>query len=327
MEKNDLKIVVVGGGTGTYTVLSGLKRFNKNLTAVVTMMDSGGSSGRLRDEFGILPPGDVRQSIVALSADTSVLRKLFNYRFEKGQGLEGHSFGNIFLTALSKVTGGMDKAIQETSKILNIRGRVLPVTTDHAHLVARYEDGNVVEGEGNIDEPKHDGKLKIEEISLEPSPAPYEETLEAIKDSNVIVLGPGDLFTSIIPNLLVPEVAKAICRSGAIKIYIVNLMTKYGQTYGFSAESHVSALEKYLGKGCLNFVFINKTSLPDDILKKYEEEHDFPVEDDLEDRGYKVVRTDLLAEGPIKKAKGDTLKRSLIRHDSKKLAESIMRIV
>ena len=324
--ENKSSIVVIGGGTGTYTVLIGLKKFSANLTAIVTMMDSGGSSGRLRDEFGTLPPGDVRQSLVALSADTSVLRNLFNYRYEKGEGLSGHSFGNLFLTSLAQVMGGMDRAIFETSKILNIKGKVLPVTVDSAHLVAKYENGLEVSGEGNIDEPKHDGKLRIDDIRLEPVANSFQPTLDAIGEADIIVIGPGDLYTSLVPNLLVPKVASAVCKAPAKKVYIVNLMTKYGQTYGFKASDHVKTIDKYLGADCLSYILINNVPLPKEILKKYEEEGDYPVEDDLKDNGYKIVREDFLAKDPIKRSKGDTLKRSLIRHDSVKLAKIIINI-
>ena len=324
--ENKSSIVVIGGGTGTYTVLFGLKKLNKDLTAIVTMMDSGGSSGRLRDEFGVLPPGDIRQSLVALSGDASILRKLFDYRYVKGESLQGHSFGNLFLTALADITGGMDKAIIEASRVLNIKGKVLPVTTDQAHLLAKYENGLEVKGEGNIDEPKHDGKLRIKELILEPKPKAYPQALEAIEKADFIVLGPGDLYTSIIPNLLVPGVAAAICKASAKKVYIVNLMTKYGQTFGFKASDHVGTLEKYLGESCIDYVLINNTLLPEDILKRYKEEYDYPVADDLKDDSYKIIRTDLLAKDPIRKAEGDVLKRSLIRHDSVKLAKIIINI-
>ncbi len=319
------KIVVIGGGTGTYTVLTGLKDSNVELTAVVTMMDSGGSSGRLRDEFGQLPTGDVRQALVALSKDTSTLRALFNYRFDKGEGLEGHSFGNLFLTTLAEISGGMEKALEETSKILNIKGRVLPVTLTNANLVAEYENGLVVKGEGEIDVPKHDGKLRIEKLYLEPEATAYNKTLEAIKEADLIVIGPGDLYTSLIPNLVVPGVADAICNSKAKKVYIVNLMTKFGQTYGFKASDFVSVIQEYLGN-CLDFVLINNTELPKDIIERYIAENDSPVEDDISQVKYNVIRDDFLATESIKKTSGDNLRRSLIRHDSKKLSKTIMEL-
>ncbi len=320
------KIVVIGGGTGTYTVLTGLNGISLDLTAVVTMMDSGGSSGRLRDEFGHLPTGDVRQALVALSRDTSTLRELFNYRFEKGEGLAGHSFGNIFLTTLAEVSGGMEKALEETSKILNIKGKVLPVTLTNANLVAEYEDGSVVKSEDEIDVPKHDGTLRIKNLYLEPKATAYKKTLEAIEQADLIVIGPGDLYTSLVPNLVVPEVREAICNSKAKKVYIVNLMTKYGQTFGFKASDFVGEMQKYLGN-CLDFVLINDTKLPEDIIERYVAEQDSPVEDDLIEKGFKIVRQDFLASDPIEKSTGDKLKRSFIRHDSSKIAKELIRIL
>lgn len=324
---SEKKFVVIGGGTGTYTVLSGLKKISNHITAVVTMMDSGGSSGRLRDEFGQLPTGDVRQALVALSSDSSVMRALFSYRYEKGEGLTGHSFGNLFLTALAEITGGMENALAEASKILSIKGRVLPVTISDAHLVAEYEDGSIVEGEKDIDVPNHDGKLRIKDLRLEPEALPFEKTLEAISEADFIIIGPGDLYTSLIPNLLVPEVSKTICISSAKKIYIVNLMTKYGQTYGFKANDFVDEVEKYLGKDCLDFVLINNQKLPQDIIERYKAEKDAPVEDNLAKKYYQVIRKDLLALDPIEKTPGDLLQRSLIRHDSDKLARAITTLV
>ena len=320
------KIVVIGGGTGTYTVLQGLKKFTPNLVAVVTMMDSGGSSGRLRDEFGTLPPGDVRQALVALSADTSTMRTLFDYRYDKGGGLEGHSFGNLFLTALSETTGSMGKAIAETSRILNIKGKVLPITTTDTTLVAELEDGTLVKGESEIDEPKHDGKLRIKNIRLEPVAVANPEALVEMKNADAIIIGPGDLYTSLIPNLLVEGVASAIRTSKAKKIYIMNLMTKYGQTYGFTAKDFVGEMLKYLGKDCLDYVLINTEPLPTDILKRYEQEQGEPVKDDLEDNNYKVMRADFLASSGVRKQEGDVSRRSLIRHDSAKLAKAILEL-
>lgn len=317
-----LKIVVIGGGTGTYTVLSGLKKYPVDLTAVITMMDSGGSSGRLRDEFGHLPPGDVRQALVALSKDTSTLRALFNYRFSKGKGLEGHNFGNLFLTALAEVSGGMEKALAEASKILNIKGNVLPVTLSKANLVATLEDGTVIKGENEIDVPEHDGKLHIKSLRLEPEVEAFPKTLQAISEADLIILGPGDLYTSLIPNLIVPKVADAICNSKAKKVYIVNLMTKFGQTFGFKASDFVVEMEKYMEQ-CLDFVLINNQELPQNIIQLYEAENDAPVEDDLKDANYKVIRADLLATEPFEKKPGDVLQRSLIRHDSEKISNII----
>lgn len=250
------------------------------------------------------------------------MRELFSYRYSKGEGLEGHSFGNLFLTALAEVSGGMEKALEEASRVLNIKGRVLPVTLSDANLVAEYSDGSVVKGENDIDLPKHDGKLGITKLTLDPQPNAYEQTLQAIAEGDLIVIGPGDLYTSLLPNIIVPKIAEAICSSRAKKIYIVNLMTKYGQTYGFKASDFVNEIQKYLGE-CLDFILINNKELPEEIIKHYAAENDAPVEDDLKDNGYKIIREDFLAQDPIEKTSGDKLKRSLIRHDSEKLARTI----
>ncbi len=320
------KVVVIGGGTGTFAVLSGLKKYPIDVTAIVTMMDSGGSSGRLRDEFGQLPAGDVRQALVALSEDTSVMRQLFNYRYSKGEGLEGHSFGNLFLTALAEVAGGMDKALAETSKVLKIKGRVLPVTLSNGNLVAEYENGLEVIGEGAIDEPKHDSSLRITKLRIEPAVEPYQPTLQAIAAADLIVIGPGDLYTSLIPNLIVPKISEAIKNSKAKKVYVVNLMTKDGQTNDFAAADFVSEIEKYLGK-CLDYVLINDKSLPEDVLEKYIAEKDHPVADNLMESYYKIIRSDFLASDPVERASGDKLKRSLIRHDSEKLTKTLVELL
>lgn len=321
------KVVVIGGGTGIHNLLIGLKKYTPHITAIVSAMDSGGSSGKLRDQFGHLPPGDVRQSLVALSPDQDAfltLRKLFNYRFNKGEGLEGHTFGNLFLTALTEIEGSEEKAIEAAAAILGLLGKVVPVTLDHSHLTAKFEDGSTVTGEHEIDEPKHDGKLKITDFFLTPKAKANPKAVEAIKNADVIVIGPGDLYTSLIANLVVEGISSAIAASKAKKVYIVNLMTKFGQTYSFSAQDHVSEMQKYLGGDILDYVFVNTSLLPEDILKLYEEESDFPVKDDLKENHYQIKRIELLSPLAYQKVEGDSLKRSLIRHDSEKLAAAVM---
>ena len=239
----DKKIVVIGGGTGVFTMLTGLRRYFNNLTAVVTMADDGGSTGILREEFGILPPGDVRRSLVALArTDNEVLAHLFNYRFQEGSGLSGHSFGNLMLTALERITGSFDGAIKEASRILAVQGQVLPVTLKKGNLYAELEDGAIIKGETNIDIPKHDGNLKIKKVWLKPKVSANAEALEAIMKADAVIIGPGDLYTSIVPNLLVDGVVKALNKTKAKKIYFVNLMTKFGETNGFKASDFVKTL-------------------------------------------------------------------------------------
>jgi len=331
--RNVKNIVVIGGGTGTYTVLSGLKKYPPDfldLTAIVTVADSGGSTGRLRDEFGYLTVGDFRQALVALADDSegsAILRNLFLHRFSKGTGLSGHNFGNLFLVAMTDIAGSEEAAIALAAKVLRVRGKVLPVSKEKLTLVARYEDGAVVRGEAHIDEPAegHNGALRIGELSVEPTTA---ETTREVKDTlaqaDCIVVGPGDLYTSTLAALVVPGVREALQASPARIVQIVNLMTKYGQTHGLSARAHVEEVARYIGRSP-DAVLVNKTPLPGDVLSRYEAQQGFPVGDDLDGAqgAYTVMRGDFLAQEEIKKASGDVLKRSLIRHDSDKLAHAI----
>jgi len=332
MIKNTRKIVVIGGGTGTYTVLSGLKKYPPDfldLTAIVTVADSGGSAGRLRDEFGYLPVGDFRQALVALADDSegsAILRDLFLHRFNKGTGLSGHNFGNLFLVALTDIAGSEEDAITLASKVLRVRGRVLPVSKEKLTLVAEYENGVVVRGETHIDEPVegHNGALRINELSVEPTTAEStKEARDALVEADCIIVGPGDLYTSTLAALVVPGVREAILRSRAHVVQIVNLMTKYGQTHGLSARGQVAEIVRYLGRSP-DIVLMNNTALPRDMRARYESQQEFPVVDDLAaGNGYAIVRDDFLAQEEIKKTSGDVLKRSLIRHDSDKLARAI----
>lgn len=312
------KIVVIGGGTGVFTVLTGLKDYPFHLTAIVTTADDGGSSGVLREEFGILPPGDIRRVLVALSSDSPVLANLFNYRFENGAGLKGHSFGNLFLTALERITGDFNQAIKEASKILGIKGKVIPVTLDYTRLFARLENDLLVVGESNIDVPKHDGSLFIEEVFLNPEPKANKEAIKAIKEADIIIAGPGDLYTSIIPNFLVKGIKEAIKKSRAKKVYICNIMTKYGETNKFTAEDFFATLEKYLGKGIIDYFLVNAEKPKKYYLGKYNKEKAESVKYDRKIlsswKKPRVIFTRLLRQGP------------LLRHDPKKLAKVISKL-
>jgi len=325
------KVVVIGGGTGSFVVLKGLKKYPIDLTAVVSMSDSGGSNKRIRDEFGQLPTSDIRSCLVALSdeeGEIGLLRKLFMYRFEKGQGISGMTFGNLFIAALSDILGSQKDAISQTGKILRINGKVIPVTFTNTHLFAKYENGLVANEEHFIDEPKHDGTLKIKKLYLEPEGEANADAVRAISEADYILIGPGDLFTSILPNILVKGIAEAIKNSSAKKIYTMNLMTKYGQTYNFSAQDHVSALEQYLGGSKISHVLINSSPFPAEILKLYEALHEFPVKDDLPGDGdLRVIRHNLISTEKTEKSSSDIVKRSLIRHNPEKLAEQIMKII
>lgn len=322
------KIVVIGGGTGTFVALSGLKKYPVDLTAIITMMDSGGSSGRLRDELGVLPPGDVRKCLVALAKSPKLLRDMFNYRFEEGD-LKGHTFGNIFLSTFAKTTGSMKKAIEEVGKILRIQGRVVPVTYAKSDLCVELEDGRIIEGETHIDEvEKREKRARIKQAFLKPSARANPDAIDAIKNADAVIIGPGDLYTSIIPNILVNGIAAAIKKSKGKKIYVLNLMTKYGQTTHHTAKNHIEDLEKYIGKNVLDFVLVNKKTPKREALAWYEDYEEYPVGDSLGNNNtFKIVRGNLIKDVILEKSGSDSLRRSIIRHDSDKLAKAIIEIL
>ncbi len=324
------KVVVIGGGTGIYPVLQGLKKYHNevDITAVISMADSGGSTGRLRDEFGQLPVGDMRMALTALASEVDdheqLLRELFLHRFDKGEGLSGHNFGNLLMVALTEILGSEAKAVKAASRILRVRGRVLPVTADKVHLVAEYSDGQKVVGEHGIDEPAEDRfEHAIENIYLEPKAVISEEVREAIVEADLVVLGPGDLYTSLLSNCIVGGVGEAICKSKAKFVFAVNLMTKPGQTHGLTALGHSKEVEKYVGK-FPDVLVINTSVVPDDLLERYQENFQFPVVDDCGDAVAKVLRADLLSEDEVVMRSGDVLKRSLVRGDGDKFAAVIL---
>jgi len=323
-------VVCIGGGTGTFVVLKGLKKHPLKLSAIVSMSDSGGSNKRIRDEFGLLPTSDIRQCLVALSDENhgaGLLRKLFMYRFEKGEGISGMTFGNLFMAALTDILGSQQLAFRETGKVLRIHGTVIPVTLTKTNLVATYEDGSISKEEHVIDEPQHDGALKITSLRLEPHAEPNGEAITAIGKADCIILGPGDLFTSVLPNILVDGIKDAITHAHAKIIYVMNLMTKYGQTLTFTANDHLKQLEQYLGP-CITHVLINTTPLPKQALNVYEKTHEYPVKDDLRDSSrYSILRADMASDEIMKKTNSDVLIRSLIRHDSDKIANVIVSII
>lgn len=330
--KQPQKIVVIGGGTGTYTVLSGLKKYPPDvidLTAIVTVADSGGSTGRLRDEFGYLPVGDFRMALVALADDSetsAILRNLFLHRFSKGKGLIGHNFGNLFLVAMTDIAGSEEGAIELVSKVLRVRGKVLPISREKLTLVAKYDSGKIVRGEARIDEPEetHDGRERITTLYVEPDVRIANHAREAIQNADVIILGPGDLYTSTLATLVVPGTKEVVCSSRARIFYVTNLMTKYGQTHNFTTRDHIEEIERYAGKK-IDSIFINNIELPEDILGKYKLQQEFQVFDNLKEKEHcRIIRNDFLASEEVSHTSGDTLKRSLIRHDSIKLAREII---
>lgn len=329
-QKRQKRVVVIGGGTGTFVVLRGLKEYPVNLSAIVTMSDSGGSNRRIRDEFGLLPTSDIRQCLVALSDENGgagLLRKLFMYRFEKGKGIAGMTFGNLFMAALTDIVGNQEEAIRQTGRVLRIKGSVIPVTLTETNLYAQYEDGTTVKEEHLIDEPAHDGKLKIEKAFLHPSATPNPMALDAITKADLVIIGPGDLYTSILPNLLVSGVAEALQKCNGHIVYVLNLMTKFGQTYNFKATDHVRVLEETIGTS-LNYIIVNTQTFPKHALSVYMKYQEIPVLDDLPRNSYFRVITAPLINRPVyKKSSSDSLIRSLIRHNSDRLATALAAII
>ncbi len=305
------KIVALGGGTGLSMLLSGLKEFTSNITAIVTVADDGGSSGRLRQQFDILPPGDIRNCLVALADAPTLMRDLFQFRFDDNSELSGHSFGNLFITVMTQLTGDFEKAIKETSKVLALKGQVIPSTLDNVVLVARYKDGTIVEGENKIPH-KHVG---IENVSLKPAlsqAAP--EALKAIEEAQIIVLGPGSLYTSIIPNLLIKEISEKIVASEAIKVYVCNLMTQPGETESFRASDHIKGLINHSHPRIIDYCILNTAEIPQSILKRYALQNSYRVINDtknIENMGYRVIEDDFVIVDDV------------LRHDSLKLAKII----
>ena len=315
------KVVVIGGGTGNFVVLKGLKKYQLDLTAIVSMADDGGSTGILRDELGVLPPGDVRQCLVALSNSSRLMRSLMNYRFENG-GLGGHSFGNLLLSALEKVTGSFEKAVEEAGKILYIKGKVIPVTTHQVRLKMVLNSRRILESEKEIYLSQEiDQGYKT--IYLEPFPKVNPRVIDEIKNADLIVVGPGGLHTSLIPNLLVEGVCEAISESAAKRVFVVNLMNRKGQTTGYKTSHYLNELVRFIGKDIFDHVLINSQKPPEALIEVYAAEGEL-VENDLDDE--RVISADLLGRVVLEQKK-DLLKRNLIRHDPKKLAQELMKIV
>jgi uncharacterized cofD-like protein len=306
------RVVVIGGGTGLSVLLQGLKAYTANITAVVTVTDTGGSSGRLRDELDVLPPGDIRNCLVALAETEPLIRDLFQYRFEEGEGLKGHSFGNLFITALSMVTGDFEKAIRESSKVLAIRGRVLPSTLDKVTLVGEFTDGSVVEGETHITAVRK----RLSRMSLRPADCrATDEVLEAIENAELIVMGPGSLYTSVLPNLLIKDILHSVLESEAYKIFVMNVMTQPGETEGYTASEHLRTFINHTDPGILDACIINTQPIPEVVLQRYRETNAYPVEIDLSwirDQGYDVIGAEIL--------RLDTQ----VRHDPDRLAKGIV---
>jgi uncharacterized cofD-like protein len=319
-----VRVVALGGGTGLSTMLRGLKAYVAergkhkagraigDLTAVVTVTDDGGSSGRLRQEYKVLPPGDIRNCLVALSRDELLLTKLFRYRFPAGRGLGGHSLGNLFLTALTNSTGDFPTAVQESAQILAIRGRIFPSTAQNVTLEAVLEDGTVVAGETSISR----SRKRIEKVRLVPRRVrPLPEVLAALRGADLILVGPGSLYTSILPNLLVEEVAEVIAYSRATRVYIANLMTQPGETQHYSVADHVRAIYEHTGRKLFDFVVVNRTEISSALLRRYRAQGAEPVDPSLEelsDMGLKYFTADLLRQDGV------------VRHDESRLSRLLL---
>ena len=307
------RIVAVGGGTGLSMLLSGTKNITNNITAVVTVGDDGGSSGKLRESLGILPPGDIRHCITALADDEDLVNKLFKYRFDDGQCLEGHSFGNLFITALCEITGDMVSAVRASSNVLSIRGRVLPATLDDMKLVAEMEDGRIIHGESTI--PEAHGKIK--KLFTEPKDCKaLPEVIEAIRSAELIILGPGSLYTSVIPNLLIKEISEEIAKSKAKKIYVCNIMTQPGETDNYKVSDHLKALIKHAGSNKIVDTVLVNNYLPEKLADKYQKSGSYPVALDateVKKMGIKICAKKLIEDS----------KEGLVRHSSNRVARTI----
>ncbi len=322
MKKN---IVVIGGGTGISSVVSGLKNEPVELTALVSVADSGGSTGRLRDEFGFQPVGDLRQSLAALAKEKSQewIRKLLLYRFEKGTGLNGHNLGNLILTALQDMAGSTTSALEIAEHIFQLNGKIYPVTSQNVQLVVEYVDGSVVVGEHRLDN-NGAGNKKIKRIRLSPRAKLYKKAEHAILNADLIVIGPGDYYGSILAALSVDGIKRCMRATSAKIVYVVNLMTRFTQTYGMTARDHQRGIEEAIGRTC-DLAIVNSKPIPAEILAMYGHEQEYPIVNDLPKGKY--ISADLLSSVRFVKVSSDLAHRSYLRHDAKKLAKVLMRVV
>lgn len=321
-----IKAVVMGGGTGTFAVVSALKKLDWDITTIIAMSDSGGSTGRIRDEFGFQPVGDLRQSLAAL-ADVDGqewIQKILLYRFDKGTGLKGHNLGNLILTALQDMTGSTTESLEIAEKVFNLTGSVIPVTEETVDLKIHYTNGTSVVGEHILDEDLVE-PLQIDHVTLTPSCSINPKAADALINADIIIIGPGDFFASIMATLVLPEIPALFKQSKAKKVYIANLMTRFTQTHGMSAHDHLEKIEKTVQTE-MTHILIHNDPIPQDALELYASVKEYPVEDDLGESS-KVVRTALINTELHHKQKYDTAYRSLLRHDYKKLADILDALV
>lgn len=312
---NAPRVVVIGGGTGLNSLLRGLKSHTNNITAIVSVADEGKHSRKIRNEFGLLPPGDIRNCIVALSDSGPLMAKLLEYRFSEGKELKGHNVGNLLIAALSRITGSFEKGVEETGKILAIRGSVIPVSLGTTHLCAELENGKVIREEPNVEMHKTKYKSEVKQLFLDPPVHAYGPSVEAIKNADIIVIGPGSLYTSILPNILVKGIPEAIASSAAKKVYVCNVMTQPGETDKYDAALHVEKIVKYLGKSVLDYVVVNDERAPEELYRKYREEGSDRVryeEGSLDKFGVTIINAPLMT------------RENLLRHDPEKLARTVV---
>ncbi len=304
------RVVIIGGGTGLPVLLRGLKQYPIDITAIVTVADDGGSSGRLRNELNIPPPGDVRNVLAALSDVEPLIEEMFQHRFKATNELSGHSLGNLILAAMTSITGDFMYAIQEMSRVLNVHGKVLPAANQSVVLHAELEDGVVISGESKI---PYSGK-KIKKVFLTPDTIqPLPETLKAIRDADLIIIGPGSLYTSILPNLLVPQIGNEVCKAKAKKVYICNIMTQAGETLNYSASDHVNAIYNHMGKPFMDTILVNSEEIPLEIQARYSKEEAKPVHFDISslyNLGLEVIYGEIIS-----------LEYGMIRHDTNEVAK------
>lgn len=327
------RIVTIGGGTGSFTLLSGLKKYPVDISAIVSMADDGGSTGVLRDELGVLPPGDVRQCLVALSESSGKMRTLMNYRFEDGS-LRGHSFGNLFISALEKTSGSFAEGVEEAMEILKVRGEVIPVTDENAKLELELSDGTVLRGENEINHHKSFQDIGVTELRFAGKVRAYKKAIQRVKQADVIVIGPGSLYCSLLPNFILKDFASAIKHSRAKVVYIANLTNKKGHTVGFDVDDYVAVLEKYIGKNRINYTIFSSHKPFIALVKKYEQAEGKKTlvkfrKNKNTARRYKLVKADIVSKKIPKHNKNDGIAdtRALIRHDSDHLARVVMSIL
>ena len=326
MENNKKsRLVVIGGGTGSFVLLSGLESYPVNLTALVPVTDDGGSTGRLRDEFGFLPVGDIRQCLAALASENGLLRQLLLYRFSKGQGLTGHNLGNLILTALEDLVGSEPEAVIQAAKIFRLKGRVYPISSQLVKLAAKYSSGKTIISEHKIETHRLAEGETIKKLYTTPAAKINSDASLAIKKADLIILAPGDLFNSIIANLVINGTKSSLVKTKAKIVYVVNLMTLNSQTHNYKASDHIKEIEKYTGRS-VDHILINSQAIPSHIKKVYQKHDEYPVIDDLH-KDKRVIRKSLITTLIFQKPKSDKLKRSLLRHDSNKLSKAIINLI